>query len=109
MVGQSEYSLMPARISGSCRTSTVSYGMPRRSRMATARLENPHCGKSAVPFMNRTTSFLLTMSAMRLEESGVDESLTLNSPVEALPFRAAVREAHPRPGHEAPHTRPDAA
>src|SRR5690348_5971300 len=33
--------------------------------MAIARLEKPHCGNRAVPFMNRTTSFLLTMSSMR--------------------------------------------
>src|SRR5687767_15908255 len=33
--------------------------------MATARLEKPHCGNSGVPFMNSTTSWLLTMSAMR--------------------------------------------
>src|SRR6478672_2036413 len=57
---------MPWRISASCSTSTVSYGAPRRSRMAIARLEKPHCGKSGVPFMNRTTSFLLTISAIRV-------------------------------------------
>src|SRR3954447_6953517 len=57
---------MPARISGSCSTSTVSYFAPSRSRIATARLEKPHCGNSAVPFMNRTMSFCLTMSSMRL-------------------------------------------
>src|SRR3569833_527310 len=38
---------------------------PSRSRMAIARPENPHCGNRAVPFMKRTTSLLLTMSAMR--------------------------------------------
>src|SRR5215213_11431040 len=57
---------MPLRISGSCRTSTVSYVAPRRSRIAMARLEKPHCGKSAVPFMKSTTSFLPTISAMRV-------------------------------------------
>src|SRR2546423_4842395 len=31
-----------------------------------ARLENPHCGNSAVPFMNRTISFDLTISTMRV-------------------------------------------
>src|SRR4051794_34232067 len=60
---------MPWRISGSWRTSTVSYLAPSRSRMAIARLEKPHCGNSAVPFMNSTTSFLLTRSAMRSVES----------------------------------------
>src|SRR4051794_23498714 len=34
--------------------------------MAIARLEKPHCGNSAVPFMNKTTSSVLTRSAMRL-------------------------------------------
>src|SRR3954470_2955387 len=33
--------------------------------MAIARLEKPHWGKSAVPFMNRTTSFELTISSRR--------------------------------------------
>src|SRR4051794_27179296 len=33
--------------------------------MAIARLEKPHCGNSGVPFMNRTMSFLPTISAMR--------------------------------------------
>src|ERR1700754_4771001 len=56
---------MPWRISGSCRTSTVSYLAPSRSRIAMARLEKPHCGNRAVPFMNSTMSFELTMSAMR--------------------------------------------
>src|SRR5687767_6041722 len=56
---------MPCRISESCSTSTVSNGTPRWSRMATARLEKPHCGNRTVPFMNRTTSFLLTISSMR--------------------------------------------
>src|SRR5512139_1148270 len=65
MVGQSLYSLMPLRISGSCSTSTVSNLTPRWSRMATARLEKPHCGKSALPFMNRTTSSALTISSIR--------------------------------------------
>src|SRR5919199_550971 len=54
---------MPWRISGSWRTSTVSNATPRWSRMATARLEKPHCGKRAVPFMNRTTSFEFTISS----------------------------------------------
>src|SRR5437868_13545108 len=57
---------MPCRISGSWSTSTVAYWAPSRSRMAIARLEKPHCGNSAVPFMNRTMSFCLTMSSMRL-------------------------------------------
>src|SRR5690606_11768194 len=65
MVGQSENSLMPWRISESWSTSTVVKATPRWSRIATARLEKPHCGKSAVPFMNKVTSFELTMSAMR--------------------------------------------
>src|SRR4051812_30276007 len=30
-----------------------------------ARLEKPHCGKSGVPFMNRTTSLFFTTSSMR--------------------------------------------
>src|SRR5690348_14519249 len=60
---------MPWRISGSWRTSTVSYWAPRRSRIATARLEKPHCGKSAVPFMNNTMSFFLTMSSILLRAS----------------------------------------
>src|SRR3954454_23949802 len=34
--------------------------------MAIARLEKPHCGNSAGPFMNRTISLCLTMSSMRL-------------------------------------------
>src|SRR3954471_4077007 len=34
--------------------------------MAIARLEKPHCGNRAVPFMKSTTSFDLTMSPMRL-------------------------------------------
>src|SRR6185295_8400258 len=63
---------MPARISGSWSTSTVSYFAPRRSRMAIARLEKPHCGNSAVPFMNRTMSFCFTMSSMRLVASVTD-------------------------------------
>src|SRR5690348_18188874 len=65
MVGQSEYSLIPWRTSGSWSTSTVSYLAPSRSRMAIARLEKPHCGNSAVPFMKSTTSLLFTISAMR--------------------------------------------
>src|SRR4051794_19761419 len=72
MVGQSEYSLMPLRISVSWSTSTVSYLAPRRSRMAIARLEKPHCGNRAVPFMNRTMSFDFTMSPMRLVASLTD-------------------------------------
>src|SRR5206468_2015532 len=56
---------MPCRISGSWSTSTVSYFAPSRSRIAIARLEKPHCGNRAVPFMNRTMSFDFTMSAMR--------------------------------------------
>src|SRR5690348_6935367 len=56
---------MPCRISGSWSTSTVSYLVPRRSRIATARLEKPHCGNSAVPFMKRTTSLRFTISPMR--------------------------------------------
>src|SRR3954467_4557804 len=56
---------MPWRISGSCRTSTVSKPTPRWSRIETARLEKPHCGNKAVPFMNRTSWFDFTMSAMR--------------------------------------------
>src|SRR5438067_2941267 len=56
---------MPARTSGSWSTSTVSYFAPSRSRIAIARLEKPHCGNRAVPFMNRTMSFDFTMSAMR--------------------------------------------
>src|ERR1041385_3132792 len=65
MVGQSLNSLIPARASGSWSTSTVSYFAPRRSRIATARLEKPHCGKSAVPFMKSTTSLLFTSSSIR--------------------------------------------
>ena len=30
-----------------------------------ALLEKPHCGNSGVPFMNSTTSLVLTISAMR--------------------------------------------
>src|SRR5215470_8914302 len=60
---------MPARISGSWSTSTVSKSAPSRSRMATARLEKPHWGKSAVPFMKSTTSLALTRSAMRFRAS----------------------------------------
>src|SRR4051812_19497921 len=56
---------MPWRISGSCRTSTVSYLVPSRSRIAIERLEKPHCGNKAVPFMNSTISLELTMSAIR--------------------------------------------
>src|SRR5512139_1736883 len=33
--------------------------------MATARLEKPHWGNSAVPFMNSTTSLLFTSASMR--------------------------------------------
>src|ERR1044072_4299206 len=51
---------MPARISGSWRTSTVSNATPRWSRIATARLEKPHWGNKAVPFMNRTMSLFFT-------------------------------------------------
>ena len=40
--------------------------------MAIARLEKPHCGNSAVPFMKRTMSLLLTM----LVDSGL-ASLTV--------------------------------
>src|SRR3954453_7540814 len=76
MVGQSEYSLIPLRTSGSWSTSTVSYLAPSRSRIAIARLEKPHCGNSAVPFMKSTISLLFTMSAMRARDSGVDASLT---------------------------------
>src|SRR5687768_4090069 len=56
---------MPLRISESWRTSTVSNFAPRWSRIATARLEKPHCGNNAVPFMNRTTSAELAISPMR--------------------------------------------
>src|SRR5206468_10369344 len=56
---------MPERTSGSWSTSKVSYLAPSRSRMATARLEKPHCGNSAVPFMNKTMSLLFTSSSMR--------------------------------------------
>src|SRR3954452_9655280 len=56
---------MPERTSGSWSTSTVSYLAPSRSRIVTARLEKPHCGNSAVPFMNRTMSLLFTSSSMR--------------------------------------------
>src|SRR3954454_5040307 len=37
--------------------------------MAIARLEKPHCGNNAVPFMNRTISSPLTISAMHSAES----------------------------------------
>src|SRR3954469_25407999 len=65
---------MPVRISWSCRTSTVSNLAPRWSRMATARLEKPHCGKRAVPFMNRTTSLLWTISSIRVLVSDMGSS-----------------------------------
>src|SRR3546814_316278 len=65
MVGQSLYSFMPWRSSASCSTSALSNSTPRCSRMATARLENPHCGKSGVPFMNSTMSLAPTFSAIR--------------------------------------------
>src|SRR5438067_9915503 len=60
---------MPARTSGSWSTSTVSYLAPSRSRMATARLEKPHCGNRAVPFMNSTMSLLFTSSSIRVVAS----------------------------------------
>src|ERR1051325_4696709 len=60
---------MPLRISGSCSTSPVWKATPRWSRIATARLEKPHCGKSGVPFMNRTMSLFFTTSSMRSRTS----------------------------------------
>src|SRR5688500_15292960 len=65
---------MPWRISGSWSTSTVSNETPRWSRIATARLEKPHCGKSAVPFINRTTSLERTISSMRVVASVIAAS-----------------------------------
>src|SRR4028118_1690486 len=66
---------MPLRISGSWSTSTVSKPTPRWSRIATARLEKPHCGNRDVPFMNRTTSFAFTISSIRLLVSLIAASL----------------------------------
>src|SRR6476646_7440088 len=57
---------MPWRTSMSCSTSTLSKSAPQCSRMATARLEKPHCGNSGVPFMNSTTSWSLTIWQMRV-------------------------------------------
>src|ERR1041385_3262988 len=107
MVGQSLYSLMPWRISGSCRTSTVSYLVPSRSRIAIARLEKPHCGKSAVPFMKRTTSFEPTMSAIRafgsltdclLRHRGLELQCVKLSPY-SPPKRGIDRLMLPDPAH----------
>lgn len=53
-----ENSLIPLLNSSSANTLYVcifSGGTPWRSRTWTAALENPHCGASGVPFMNRTT------------------------------------------------------
>src|SRR4051794_40127488 len=44
-----------------------------------ARLENPHCGKSGVPFMNRTTSLFFTTSSMRSRTSVMLFSLLWNA------------------------------
>src|ERR1700735_2620774 len=48
---------MPWRISGSSSTFTPTTGAPTYSRIWITWPENPHCGNSGVPFMNRTTGF----------------------------------------------------
>src|SRR5579864_519810 len=65
MVGQFENSLMPWRISGSVRTLTPLNLTPSSERMFTTAAENPHCGKTGVPFMNTTTSFEAMSAAIR--------------------------------------------
>jgi len=63
-VGQSEYSFMPPRTSGSERTLTVAYLGIKVFRMFTTDAENPHCGKLRVPFMNRTTGSWATSESI---------------------------------------------
>src|SRR5882762_3180609 len=57
MVGQLEYSLMPWRIVGSWSTSTPLNLTPRCVSTWTTAAENPHCGKTGVPFMKGTPVF----------------------------------------------------
>ena len=53
MVGQLEYSLMPARTAWSPSTSKVSKGVSTALRICTTVLEKPHCGKSLLPARRR--------------------------------------------------------
>jgi hypothetical protein len=59
-VGQLEYSLSPCRSASLASTSSVSKGTSSERRICTTVWENPHCGKSLVPFMNSTTLCELT-------------------------------------------------
>src|SRR5690606_3691848 len=107
MVGQSENSLIPWRISMSCKTSTDSKPTPRCSSIATALLENPHCWKRGVPFMDKTTSlawitesiFCFTASLISFSMSG-----SIVEPQWLTVARAALRPFYLL----RPHKQPDA-
>jgi len=57
-----EKSLMPWRMFSSARTLTSEYSIPMKFSTPATREEKPHCGIDLVPFMNRTTSLLVTVS-----------------------------------------------
>src|ERR1700722_16151263 len=65
MVGQFENSLMPWRTEGSERTSIPLNLTPRWLRICTTAAENPHCGKTGVPFMKSTTGASAIWSRIR--------------------------------------------
>src|SRR5687768_12284068 len=53
------------RSSSSDRMSKLPNCTPSARRMLTARIENPHCGKSGVPFMKRNTRLSSSIWSMR--------------------------------------------
>src|SRR5215475_14924075 len=77
MVGHWLNSLMPWRTSSSTRMLTLPNLTPSWLSTSTTAAEKPHCGKTGVPFMNSSTSFLPIVSRMRPNTSG---SLMIKSP-----------------------------
>src|SRR5215469_7123378 len=65
MVGHWLKCLMPSRSSGSTRMLTPWNFTPSSLSTSTTAAENPHCGNTGVPFMNRSTSCLPISSRMR--------------------------------------------
>src|SRR4249920_2658565 len=70
MVGHWLNSLMPWRSSSSTRILTLLNLTPSWLSTSTTAAEKPHCGKTGVPFMNSSTSFLPIASRMRPNTSG---------------------------------------
>src|SRR5947208_6824844 len=79
MVGHWLNSLMPWRTSSSTRMLTLLNLTPSWLSTSTTAAEKPHCGKTGVPFMNSSTSFLPIVSRMRPNTSGslMDKSPSL--------------------------------